>query len=384
MITLNKEKATFGLLCFLPFLAFLSLGFYSYPIISRALLLIEGAVFFLILLLNASLIGKWHRWAILGLNAVSVAITLILHSGIGVALAFFNLFVAILIFNNLALTVEKKRFLHFLTAVLLLFFYVLSNFGRLYGRITMRDFRGYFLNSNVVGMLLLALLFHAFNYVNSLEIDQKKKNQWLITVTATLGYIIILSWCRSAIISLAAFLGLLALVRFYKKPITYAHYKIVSLMILVASILFTIVYVYLSYHMSDLTILNKKLFTGREIVWQSAYGLISETPIFGHGTDVLLNTVGGEKTTSAHNMLLSFWYTLGVIPMLSTALLFVNRSRKDVEYKRDRITQFALIASLFICFFESFYADPNLQIFFSLLLLSNIKTADAVDKEKNK
>lgn len=374
MISLNKEKATFGLLCFLPFLAFLSLVFYSHPIISRALLLIESGVFFLLLLLNASLIGKWYRWAILLVNLASVAVTLVFHSGIGVALAFFNLLIAILVFNNLALTVERKRFLHFLTAALLLLFYVIPNFGRLYGRIAMIDFSGYFLNSNVVGMLMLALLFHAFNYVSSLEIEEKKKRNWLIALTLVLGYVIFLSWCRSAIIALGAFIGLLVFSKYYKKPIPYSYYKTASLVILAASLIFTIVYVYLSFHMSDLTILNKKLFTGREIVWQSAYGLISETPVFGHGTDVLLNTVGGEKTTSAHNMLLSFWYTLGVIPTLTTALLFVNRSRKNSEYKRDKVTQFALIASLFICFFESFYADPNLQIFFTLLLLSNVKT----------
>ena len=376
MISIIKEKKTYGLLCTLPFLAFLSLCFYSYPIISRLLLLMESGVFFLLLVFNWRLVGKWYKWAIIAVNLASLAYTLSYHSGLGIALAFFNLLVALFVFNNLALTETEKRFLHFLSAALLLLFYFASNFGKIYGMITMRDFRGAFLNSNVVGMLLLALLFHAFNYVARLELDKNKKAFWLCAVVAVLGYLIYFSGCRSAIISLVAFLALLAFGKLYKKPIPYGYYKTAALLILVVSIAFTIVYVYLSYHIADLTILNKKLFTGREIVWQSAYGLISEHPFFGNGTDVLLDTVGGNKTTSAHNMLLSFWYTIGAIPTVTTALFFVNRTRKTASENRDGITQFALIASLFICFFESFYADPNLQIFFVMLLLSNVKTKE--------
>lgn len=379
MIAINKEKKTFGLLCLLPFLAFLSLCFYSYPIVSRLLLLVESGVFFLLLVLNWRLVGKWYKWAIIAANLASLAYTLLYHSGIGIALAFFNLLVALFIFNNLSLEKNEKRFLHFLSAALLLLFYFASNFGKIYGMITMRDFRGWFLNPNVVGMLLLALLFHAFNYVAGLEIDKNKKYLWLCAIVAVLGYLIYFSGCRSAIISLVAFLALLAIARLYKKPIPYGYYKAAALLILIASIAFTVVYVYLSYHLSDLTILNKKLFTGREIVWQSAYGLISEQPFFGNGTDVLLETVGGNQTTSAHNMLLSFWYTIGVIPTVTVALFFINRTRKTEGENRDRITQLALIASLVICFFESFYADPNLQIFFVMFLLSNVKNNDKVE-----
>ena len=376
MISIIKEKKTYGLLCVLPFLAFLSLCYYSYPFISRVILLMESGVFFLLLIFNWQLVGKWYKWAVIGINIASLAYTLMYHSGIGIALAFFNLLVALFVFNNLVLTETEKRTLHFLSASLLLLFYCASNFGRLYEKITMRDFGGSFLNSNVVGMLLLALLFHAFNYVASLEIDQNKKAFRLCTVVAVIGYLIYFSECRSAIISLVTFLALLAFGKLCKKPIPYGYYKAATSLLLVASIAFTIVYVRLSYHLADFTILNKNLFTGREIVWQSAFGLISEHPVFGNGTDILLDTVDGNKTTSAHNMLLSFWYTIGIIPAVTIALFFINRSCKNENTSRDRITQFALIASLVICFFESFYADPNLQIFFVMLLLSNVKTKD--------
>ena len=376
MISFNKEKATFWFLCLLPFLAFLSLGFYSYPILSRAVLLIESGAFFLLLLINLETVGRWYRWGILFINAVSVALTLFFYSGIGVALSFFNLLISLLLFNNIALTAEKKRTLHFLTAALLLLFYGISNFGRLYTEITMLDFSGYKLNQNVVGMLLLALFYHAFNYVSLLNAEENKKRGILIATTLICGYVICLSFCRSAIISLAVFIGLLSFCRIYKGDIPYFHYKTASVVILVLSLAFTLVYVYLSYKISDLKILGKDLFSGREIIWQSAYGLISESPIIGHGTDVLLNTVDGAKTTSAHNMLLSFLYTLGAVPTITIISLFVNRNGRGDEYKRHRITEMSLIASLFVCFFESFFADPTLQIFFSLLLLSNVKIDD--------
>ena len=131
----------------------------------------------------------------------------------------------------------------------------------------------------------------------------------------------------------------------------------------------------LSDRIGGINILGKSLFTGRETVWQSAFGLISESTIFGNGTDFLLDTVGGNKTASAHNTLLSIWYTLGVIPTATVAFFFVNGGGE----KRDKVTQLALLSSLFICFFESFYADPTIALFFLPFLLSKVKRSEKVE-----
>lgn len=377
MIKLDKEKKTFLLLCLLPILAFFSIGFYSSPTISRAVLLVESGVFFLLFLLNLSLIRGWQRWGAIAASLISVFVTLLSHSGIGIALSFFNLLVSILLFNNLAISKKRKKLLHLLSAAPLLLLYLISNVGVAGGGGAMLDFSGYSLNPNVVGMLWLAVFFHAFCYVNLMKISKIKRLMCLCACTVISACVICLTGCRSAIISLVIFLGLLWLCRLYKGEIPYSHYKTASLVILCSSLLFTFVYVRLSHRFDDVTVLGKELFTGREIVWQSAYGLISESFLFGNGTDLLLDTVEGAKTTSAHNMLLSFWYTLGFVPTLIVTVLFVNRVRNKSEYKRDRVTQVALISSLFICFFESFLADSSLQIFFSLFLISNICKEEA-------
>jgi O-antigen ligase len=154
----------------------------------------------------------------------------------------------------------------------------------------------------------------------------------------------------------------------------------VSLGILIFSLAFTFIYVFASERLSDVSLLGKDLFTGRQIVWQSAFGLISESPLFGNGTDYLLDTVAGEKTASAHNTLLSIWYTLGVIPTATVAFFFVNRGREDASCKRDKITQISLLSSMIISFFESFYLDPTIGIFFLFFLLSNTKTKGEENK----
>ena len=372
--SLKREKATFGILCLLPFLAFLSLTFYSFYTVSKMILLAESGAFFLLLVLNTQLVGRWYKWWIIALNVASVAVTLFYHSGLGAAAAFFNLLIAIFIFNNLILRREEKRILHFITASLLFLLYFASNFGRLYGQIVMRDADGVLLNPNVVGMLLLALLFHAFNFISGLELEKRKKHLLLVLTVAIFGYLIYFTSCRSAMLALVIFLLLLALGRGYKGPMPYAIYKLAAVGALLLSLAFTLAYVVLSDRLGEISLLGKSLFTGREIVWQSAFGLISESPIFGNGTDYLLATVGGAWTTSAHNTLLSIWYTLGVIPTATVTLFFVNRNRGKAECERDRISVIALLSSTVICFFESFYADPTIGIFFELFLLSNVRS----------
>lgn len=361
---LNKEKATFGLLCFLPFLAFLSIGFYSHSVISRALLVLESGVFFLLLVFN---LKKRRNLLLLAINCASVAVTIFYHSGVGVALAFFNLLVAILIFNRIALERREKQILHFISSALLLLLCLSANFGE----VTIKDFLGRALNPNVVGMLLLSLLLHTYIYISGLDVNRKKRLVFLSLTILVFGYLIYLTACRSAMISLAVFLLFLLLGRIYKRDIPYFVYKFFSVGILILSLLFTFAYVILSEKLEGIEVLGKSLFTGRETVWQSAFGLISESAIFGNGTDFLLDTVGGNKTASAHNTLLSIWYTLGVIPTATVTFFFVNGG--DGEAKRDRVTQFALLSSLFICFFESFYADPTIALFFLPFLLSKVK-----------
>jgi O-antigen ligase len=143
---------------------------------------------------------------------------------------------------------------------------------------------------------------------------------------------------------------------------------------MILSIAFTFVYILLYENFSNLTILGKRLFTGREIVWTSAFEHIKNSFLIGNGTDVVLDTVGGGTTVSAHNMLLSLWYTLGLVPVGTTVFFFVNKLKGKEGAVVDKISQLAFIATLFVCFFESFYTDPNIQIFFLLFLINNIKS----------
>ena len=164
----------------------------------------------------------------------------------------------------------------------------------------------------------------------------------------------------------------------------YRAYKILSVSVLILSLAITVIYVSMYDSLSEVEILGKKLFTGREIVWRSAFERIRDSAIIGNGNSATLDTVGGKTTASAHNMLLSIWYTIGLIPLLTTIFFFLNRLDKGKKVASDKFSRCALIASLFVGFFESFYTDSTLQMFFLVLLISNLNTEDEKnDSQKN-
>ena len=370
MVTVKKEKITVGLLFSLPVLAVLSLCYYSSPIISRVVLLAESFVFFVLLVTNIKAVATPVRIVLIASNALSMTATLMLHSGIGCALAFFNIISAMFVFNHISLSKEQARLLHKCTFLLIAVFCISVTIKISYKSIKFADFIGNSINSNLVGLIMLAMIFHAINCLHFSRLDKKRKYIAQI-LTLGIGFVLItLSACRSALISLFVFAVLFFI---FKKPFEYRTYKIIVVFLLLSSLLFTLVYVMLSDVLSDVVILNKKLFTGREIVWRSAFEQISEHFVFGNGTDQPLETVGGATTVSAHNTLLSLWYTLGIIPVLTTVFFFVNKGRSTVKCKSNRFSQFAFIATLFVCFFESFYTDAALQTIFILFLISNIR-----------
>lgn len=369
--SIDRRKWTIRLLYSLPFLAVLSLLFYSYGTVSRVLLLFEGLVFFLLLLLNYDVIGTRKRWILLLVNLASVAVTMLFHSGIGCAIAYFNMLSAFYVFNNIVISKNESNTLHILTAYLLVIYFLTSNIGVLYNFERFTDINGNEINSNVAGMLFLALVFHMVRFTSGLSIKKQYKLGLNILILVLGGYVVYLTRCRSALIALLAFVFFIVVLR---RELSYKLYKFATVSIMLLSIAFTFVYILMYQNFSDLTILGKRLFTGREIVWTSAFEHIKNSFLIGNGTDVVLDTVGGGTTVSAHNMLLSLWYTLGLVPVGTTIFFFVNKLKDKEESAVDKISQLAFIASLFVCFFESFYTDPNIQIFFLPFLINNIKS----------
>ena len=372
----DRQGLTVWLIYSLLILAFLSIVFLAYENAGRIILLIESFLFFFILALNYETVYTRSRIALLLMNLVSLALTAMLYSGLGSILTYFNLLAAFFVFNNISLTKRELRGLRAITACLLLVYFLTSNIGRAYSFSELYDIFGNRVNSNVVGMLLLALTFNGAGFLELLHVDKKYRVFLVVLTLAAGGYLIYLSKCRSALISLAALAVLLLLRRWVTG---YRAYKILSVSVLILSLAITVLYVSMYDSYSELEILGKKLFTGREIVWRSAFERIKESVIIGNGNSVALDTVGGRTTVTAHNMLLSIWYTIGIIPVLTTVFFFVNRLDKGKEGRADKFSRCALIASLLVGFFESFYTDSTLHIFFLVLLLSNLNTED----EKN-
>lgn len=369
MKTIKKENVNIALLYILPLIGLLMIGFYSHPIISRAALLMESAILACLLFVNIEAISTPLRLAVFSINILSMVFTLAYHSGLGCMLAFFNLIVAFLVFNHMVLPVKHIRQIRLVAFVALMLYFLMAKFKSAYGAISFLDFTGNLINPNMIGLLIMTAVFFAINYASLMELKDKTKLLTCIIIECIGLVLVWLTDCRSALVALFLF-GLAVI--FIRKPLCYKWYKAATVTILLGSLLFTVVYLVLFRYVPNFTILNKSLFTGRQIVWSSAFEKILQSPIIGNGTDVKLDAVGGHLTTSAHHMLLSLWYTLGVIPVATTTMFFINRSKNSETAAIDRVSQLAIICSLLVGFFESFYTEPVFQVFFILFLLSNI------------
>ncbi|MBQ9639550.1 MAG: hypothetical protein IJV22_08350 [Bacteroidales bacterium] len=117
---------------------------------------------------------------------------------------------------------------------------------------------------------------------------------------------------------------------------------------------------------------GKGVFSGRQIVWGSAWDKIlhSGSLMFGTGSAVNLDGVSADGTASAHNTMLSWLHTLGVVPTL-IMLFWFGRMHLRVQTRAGRAAQAALLASMVITFWESFYAECTLAMPFLIFMMQD-------------
>ena len=143
--------------------------------------------------------------------------------------------------------------------------------------------------------------------------------------------------------------------------------------LLISSLLFTLLYVQLAENYGDIEMFDKKLFSGRQYVWESAFKQIRKYPIFGSGTDFAMISAQGETTQSTHNTVLGLLRTLGIIPTVT----FLIYAGKTLDFKKktrvDKYAQFAFISCLVVSFFEQLLTERFMYMLFLSFLLFNIK-----------
>lgn len=368
-IILTDQKIYAVVLVILVLLQAYSIFNISNTAVEQRVIILSSIGAIIMLFANYKVIGSTWNFLILMICVGSLIITCVLHSGLGSALMAFNLLIFAVVFNNISISQTLYRVIHILCAVLLTYYLLTIDMTTAYSTTVMDRF-GNRLNANVVALWALAALLHWVSFLYTQETKRWLKGLLFVVLSVFAGYYIITCNSRTALVAVIFFWILCIFVR---KPIKNNAYRKISVILLLLSLLFPLIYIGLSGHVTNFQFLGKSFFSGRQNVWGDALEAIKEYPIFGSGNDIMMTNVAGTYTSSSHNMLLGMWKMFGIIPTFTTAFFLVNNNNNASFGERNRIAQFAFLSSLICCFFESFYTYSHLYLFFALFLIAFVK-----------
>ena len=362
--TIRKDAISF-LLYLLPILAFLNMVKYENKKFEIAILLATlGAMACLLVLTRVN--RKPSVIVLLMFNAISLTITGIFYSSLGSIVQFLNLILMLFVFNEIAIEKKTYRRIHFLTFALLIFY--LMTLKILDGNLShIHDFWGNKVNPNLVSVLFFAAFLHLMCWLDAFNIP--KLVGFPIKVAAAIFFLIKIDQyeSRSILISFALFLVLAIFVR---KDMKFIRIKGIVVTVLIISVVFSLIYVLMHIRLGDdVKILGKSLYTGREIIWKSAFEQISDNPIFGSGNVSKFESIHGTTTYASHHTVLGLWKILGIVPLLTFVFCLVRKRTGIAPANELRLPKIIMISVLPICFFESFYIDAAIYVYFTLFLL---------------
>lgn len=377
METVNQKK-TFNnliisrLLYLLPILGFAYLLFYGKSSVEMGILILM--LFTSLVIFLAGFTYTITKIFVLLLNVTSLLVTGIFYSSWGSIIQFLTLLILLLVLNDIIVDRKVYKNLHLLTFVLLtLFVYTIKIPDNL---THIRLLSGSNINPNMLAMIALAAFGHFKCFIDETNIHKSKRGILTLLFVVVTVYKILQLECRSALIVLLGFVVASMIIR---KPLKYKTYKLLSIIIMVGSLLFVLLYMWLYYKVGNIQILGKSLFTGREIIWGSAIDIIKEHFIFGCGNSIRFDTVHDMVTTTSHNTLIGLWKILGIIPTISFVFMLANNPCTKKQYNMLKTPQLFFLCSLVFCFFESFYTDAALFLFYVLFLTIRVERENEND-----
>ncbi|HHU17272.1 MAG TPA: hypothetical protein GXZ70_03480 [Clostridiales bacterium] len=119
-------------------------------------------------------------------------------------------------------------------------------------------------------------------------------------------------------------------------------------------------------------ILNKNVFSGRQIVWQEIFSLMRHSWLFGAGADYAFMD---NQLYSAHNFFLGYATMFG-LPVMLGMVLFVYKILKDCFLKNNNMNTKYLfsiwVALLVVSMFETVLSYSPIIIFSTCVFIFNL------------
>ncbi len=365
-----RQREYENIIVFLSVLNCVKIFLYGNKIAEVAIIIIT-VVFLLYLYLTSRVVGNIRTVLLLSCVAVSLFITAFVNGGWGAVLNYIILMLSSILFVSYGVSRKKAKIIFTFNGVLLLLFLLSLNVRKNYSSFVFHTIIGVEINPNMVGMIALISFFSLLNYICDIK-SKFLKFVGILVISGICGLYIYISECRSVLLCLLVFLFLCF---FKKSTLKQSAFRRVVCLSQVASFVFVAFYLYLyrqSFNSVEIGIFGKSFFSGRQIVWQSAFDVFLRHPIIGSGASVELESVKNILTVSAHNTIMSILYIFGIVPTICYLLFFGKKYDNATVYKPYRMNQFVAVSTLIITFLESFYMESYLGFLFMLFFIPEV------------
>lgn len=351
-----------SLLICLVLLCSSSLFFYGNTQLNQINIICQMLILILIGFLTEIIYDRFSVFVVL-LNISSLIITMAFHRCFGVAIVFINIILACIVFNNIQIDRNAFIAVHLIPAILwsiIVFFSIKGVYNTDIGEYYWYKFLNNIYHKNTIGIISSGCIYHWLCLIDIIRCRKLYKYSISIMIMIPYFFKIIESECRSALFAIILFALLCFLI---KSDIKYRNFYFLTIGFIVMSGIFTIFYV-VNINKLDLGVIMGRSTENRLDVWKDAFSLIWEHPFFGSGTDIKMNL-----SDSAHNTVLSILKTIGLIPLVSYIVCFGRRNISNNTKPYRKVSQMAVLSSLIIAFFESFYTESYISLAFLCLLI---------------
>lgn len=362
---MNTNKVSFNIIISIIILPFVLNWFGYHDFLSSPLSIAITSVLLTMCLVLSLYKGMNMRDLIVtGVLAIMLWITAIINHSLGTVLTCYNIFLLSFLFNNLQFEKKQLNIIHLLIVILLGIFILTLDFKPNYATYNVFQRNGEEININSFGILILAFYYHFLILLNSI-FKKGIKHFLFLCITPIAIYLIEISGCRSAYLALIVFLIL-----YLSKNFVVSQYKKILFIAVVFAIIFPFVYLQIADKLEGINFGGKSLLS-RQVVWQSTIELIKEYPLLGSGTiHAMKMSLSNLYTSSAHNVFLGLWKTVGIIPMILFAFRLNKGKNMNAITKSNIIKKKMFLSCIVLCIFETLLNDSNTYLFFMTLLLT--------------
>lgn len=370
---ITTNKITFAMVLLVSILPF----FLKWIGVQERFSSVTGSIITIVVLLicyliNFNKVSTKNNVIILIINIMSLLFSLILNGNFGVATVHINMLLMLFVLNNITFSKEQCLWIHALQAILI-FIWLQTLDTELMWKSFVFEPSGLYVNPCTVAIMTLSCFFHSLIVIQSINAKHLFFKFVIcvacLMITVSTFNLISETVCRASLLAFCLFFVLFI----FKKRVAKQYGFYIKCAVL-ATMFFPLIYIGLSLVLENFEFFGKSFFTQRDNVWKAVYGLILPSPLFGAGSENDIYLMG-KLMDDAHNLFLGIWKNIGLIPMISMAVVFCQgKNIKNVTHE-NQLSKIAFLSAFLISMVETLLNGSEYYIFYFTFLLTIQETS---------